>query len=161
MASAMSEHHKAIRAIAYLEASKGAVVLLAATGLLSLVHKDVIAVAAAMIEHLHLNPASKYPEIFLDLAARVQDTKLVLLAAGATLYSCVRFAEAYGLFFERAWAEVLAAASGAIYVPFEVLELLRKPTWHGAALFGVNIVIVAVMVHALVRRRQKVPSSSS
>jgi hypothetical protein len=46
-----------IRAVAFFEAFKGIVVMVAATRLLSLLHKDVFAIAAALIEHLHLNPA--------------------------------------------------------------------------------------------------------
>ena len=144
---------QAIRVVAYFEAFKGAVVLLAATGLLSLVHRDLYAVAAALIEHAHLDPASRYPQIFLDAAAKLQDTRLLLLATGAALYSLIRFAEAYGLYFERAWAEVLAAVSGAIYVPFEVMGLVHKPTWHGAALLVINLVVVGIMVRALLLRR--------
>jgi len=144
-----------IRAVAYFEALKGALVLIAATGLLSLVHTDLSALAAALIEHTRLNPASKFPEIFLDAATKLQDSRLRMLAAGAAAYSTIRFIEAYGLFFERAWAEVLAAASGAIYVPFEVLGLIKKLTWHGGVLLALNIAVVAVMVHALLDRRAR------
>ena len=146
-------HSKAVRAVALLEASKGAIVLLAASGLLSLIHHDIHALAATLIEHAHLNPASRYPQIFIDAASKLQDTRLVLLALGAGTYAVIRFVEAYGLYFERAWAEILAAGSGAIYVPFEVVELLRHRTWYGAAFLAVNLLVVAVMVHALLRRR--------
>lgn len=148
----------AVRAAAAFEAIKGAVVLLAGTGLLALLHKDVHAVAAVLIEHAHLNPASHYPRIFLDAAERVSDSRLLLLAAGAAGYSAVRLVEAYGLFKERAWAEVLAALSGSIYVPFEVFELVRKPTWHGTALLVLNLLVVGVMVQALRNRRAARPA---
>ncbi len=145
---------RAIDVVALVEAAKGAVVLLAATGLLSLIHRDVSAVAAMLVEHTYLNPASKYPRIFLDAASRIQDTKLLLLAIGAAAYGTVRLVEAYGLFNERPWAEVLAALSGAVYVPFELFELFRKPTWHGLALLLVNVLVVAIMVRALASRRR-------
>lgn len=128
---------------------------MAASGLLSLIHKDVHAVAAKLIEHMHLNPASRYPQIFLDATSNVHDSRLVWLAAGAGGYALVRFVEAYGLYGEKAWAEVLAAVSGAIYVPFELAELLRRPTWHGALLLAVNLLVVALMVGALLRRRKR------
>jgi uncharacterized membrane protein (DUF2068 family) len=150
-----SAQARAIRTVACFEALKGAVVLLAATGLLSLIHRDLHTVAAAFIEHMHLNPASRYPHIFLDLASKASDSHLVLLAAGALIYSLIRFIEAYGLFLERAWAEVLAALSGAIYVPFEVFELARRPTWHGAMLLIFNVAIVGIMLRALVKRRTR------
>ena len=143
----------AVRVVAMLEAAKGFVVFAAASGLLSLMHEDVYHVAAMLVQHAHLNPASRYPQIFLEAASRLGDSRLMLLAAGAALYGTVRLVEAYGLYFERAWAEVLAALSGAIYVPFELLGLARKPGWLGAALLLVNLAVVALMVRALLRRR--------
>ena len=144
----------AIRTVALFEACKGAVVLMAASGLLSLIHKDVHAVASKFIEHLHLNPASRYPQIFLDASSNVHDSRLVLLAIGAAAYALVRFVEAYGLYGEKAWAEVLAAVSGAIYVPFELAGLVRRPTWHGALFLMLNLFVVAIMVGALLQRRK-------
>lgn len=144
----------AIRAVALFEAFKGVVVLAAASGLLSLVHKDVHAAATTLLQHLHLNPAWRYPTIFLDAASNVHDSRLLLLAAGAGAYAFIRLLEAYGLYRERAWAEVLAAVSGSIYVPFEVAGLFAGPTWHGAILLAVNLAIVAVMIAALLRRRR-------
>lgn len=145
----------AIRTVALFEAFKGAVVLLAGSGLLLLIHTDVHATAARLIEHWHLNPASRYPQIFLEAASNLHDSRLMLLAAGAALYAMVRFVEAWGLYGEKAWAEVLAAVSGGIYVPFEVVELLRRPSWHGGLLLMVNLVIVALMVGALLQRRKR------
>lgn len=151
---------KPIRAVAFFEAFKGALVLAGATGLLSLLHRDVYAIAAALIEHSHLNPAARYPQIFLDAAANLQDSRLVLLAVGAAAYSVVRFIEAYGLFFGRAWAEVLAAASGAIYVPIEVMGIIKKPSWHGGVLLALNIFVVAIVVRALQQRRTRVAGNA-
>ncbi len=144
----------AVRAVACFEAFKGALVLAAGSGLLLLLHRDVHALAARLIEHLHLNPASRYPQIFLDAAAHVQDSRLALLAAGAGVYALLRFAEAWGLYGDRAWAEVLAAASGAIYVPFELAGFVRRPSWHEGLFLVINLLVVALMLGAL-RQRQR------
>ena len=149
----MTKQFRVIEIVALFEAAKGVIVLLAATGLLSLVHRNVYAIAVTLVEHTHLNPASKYPRIFLEAASHLQDTRLLLLAIGAAAYATIRLVEAYGLFRERQWAEVLAAVSGAIYVPFELLALLHSPTWHGLAILLVNLLVVAVMVRALASRR--------
>lgn len=149
-----------VRAVAWLEAAKGVVVLAAASGLLSLLHRDVYAIAAALIEHAHLNPAAKYPQIFLDAAAHLGDTRLRLLALGAFSYATLRLIEAWGLFRERPWAEVFAALSGAVYVPFEVVGLLRRPSWHGAALLLLNLAIVGLMLRAVRRRRAAAVTST-
>ncbi|HTO57418.1 MAG TPA: DUF2127 domain-containing protein, partial [Pseudomonadales bacterium] len=84
-----------------------------------------------------------------------QEPRLLWLAAGAATYSAVRLVEAYGLFRERAWAEWLAALSGGLYVPVEIVELVRKPTWLSLTVLVVNVAVVAVMVWALVARRRR------
>lgn len=151
---ATSAQHRAIRVIAAVEAAKGLVVLLAASGLLGLVHKDLHALAVRLVEHSHLNPASKYPQIFLDAVAHLEQSNLAWLALGAAAYSALRFTEAYGLFRERAWAEWLAALSGAVYLPLELANMARHFSGLGLALMLVNVGVVAVMVWALLQRRR-------
>ncbi len=143
----------AIRAIAVFEAAKGAAVLLAATGVLALIHQDLGAMAASLVQHTHLNPASKYPRIFLDAVANLQHTRLLWLALGAAAYSTVRFVEAYGLYRQRPWAEWLATLSGGIYIPFEVAGVIHERTVLSAVLLAANVAVVAVMVRALIARR--------
>ena len=141
--------------MAWFEGAKGAVVLLAGTGALSLVHGRALAIAGALIERLHLNPAHHYPLILLKAASEVSDTRLWLLAGGAALYALVRFIEAYGLWHERTWAEWFAAISGAIYIPFEVFELLRDASWLIVGALLVNALVVAAMVNVLVQARRR------
>jgi uncharacterized membrane protein (DUF2068 family) len=143
----------AVRVVAVFETLKGLVVLLAATGVLALVHKDLEAVAYKLVEHAHLDPAARYPQIFITAASNLQNTRLALLALGAAAYSALRFIEAFGLLRGRAWAEVLAAGSGAIYVPFELVGFVHRPTLLHATLLLANAVVVLVMVSAFLQRR--------
>jgi uncharacterized membrane protein (DUF2068 family) len=78
----------------------------------------------------------------------------------------VRLLEAYGLFYEKAWAEVLAAGSGGLYLPAEIYELFTKPGWLRAGILVVNVAVVALMLHALIERRRlrsnpNLPASAS
>lgn len=143
---------RAIRAVALLEALKGVAVLAAGSGALALLHHDLAALATTLVEHAHLNPAAHYPSVFIDAARHVDDHRLLQLAAGAAAYGCLRLAEGWGLYFRRAWAELLAALSGAIYIPFEVRGLMAGDGWVAALLLAVNVCVVALMVSALRRR---------
>jgi uncharacterized membrane protein (DUF2068 family) len=136
--------------VALVEAAKGLLVLLAGFGLLALIHRDVQAVAERLVWHSHLNPAGKYPRIFLDAAQKMTDARLWLFASFAAIYSLVRSVEAYGLWYERRWAEWFALASGAIYVPVEVYELFHRFTWLKVGVLATNLGIVAYMAYALV-----------
>jgi uncharacterized membrane protein (DUF2068 family) len=67
----------------------------------------------------------------------------------------VRFAEAYGLWHERRWAEWLAAISGGVYVPIEIFELAHKITWIRVGALALNLVVVAYMVWLLTESRRR------
>ncbi|SEA60458.1 Predicted membrane protein [Nitrosospira multiformis] len=86
----------ALRTLAVFEAAKGALVLLVGFDLLSLVHHDIQQAVEHLLAHTHLNPASRYPHIFIDLANQLTNTRLLLIAAGAGAYSLARFIEAMG-----------------------------------------------------------------
>jgi uncharacterized membrane protein (DUF2068 family) len=141
-----------LRAVAAFEALKGVIVLVAGFGLARIIHGDVQQAAEDLVDRLHLDPAKKYPRIFLDLAANLSDGQLWALAALAMVYAALRFAEAYGLWFERRWGEWIAALSGGIYVPFEIYELSRGFSAVKLAALILNAVIVAYMCHLLRRR---------
>ena len=146
-----AERHRrraALRAVASLELAKGAVVLLLGFGAVSLVHKDAWDAAEALLRFLHVNPDHHhYAQVFLNLADNVTDKKLWAVAAGAAAYSIVRFVEAYGLWGERTWAEWFALISGTLYVPFEVYELVRRPTAIHVAVLLINLAIVFYMLY--------------
>jgi uncharacterized membrane protein (DUF2068 family) len=138
----------ALRAVASLELTKGLVVLLLGFGAVSMVHKDAWDTAEALLRFLHVNPdRHHYAQVFLNLADNVTDKKLWAVAAGAAAYSIIRFVEAYGLWMQRAWAEWFALISGAIYVPFEAYEVVRRTTLIHVAVLVINLAIVAYMLY--------------
>jgi len=145
----------ALRTVAVIEGAKGALVLLAGFGLLSLIHHDVQQFAERLMAHAHLNPAASYPRIFIDIASQLTDGRLALVAAGAAAYSAVRLIEAYGLWFARRWAEWFAALSGGIYVPFELYELVERVTWLSVGALVLNSVIVATVLYGVLRADRK------
>lgn len=145
----------ALRTVAVFEAAKGVIVLAAGSGLLLLIHRDLQQIAARLIEHLHLNPASHYPAIFLRLATSATPGRLRLLAAGAAAYALVRLIEAAGLWWGRAWAEWFGVLTGLIYVPFELRVLLHRPGPEPVIALAANLAIVGLLLRALRRRKAR------
>jgi uncharacterized membrane protein (DUF2068 family) len=143
----VTEIKAGVRAIAFFEALKGTLVLVAGFGLLALVHRDLEDLAERLVRHSHLNPASHYPRVFIEAAAHTSDSRLRTLAALAFVYSTVRFVEAYGLWKMRAWAEWFAIISGFIYLPVEAYELIEKPTLMRAGVLVGNSLVVAYLLY--------------
>jgi uncharacterized membrane protein (DUF2068 family) len=137
--------HTSLRVIAAFEAAKGLLVLLTAGAVFRIFHHHAQHAAEELVRHSHLNPASKYPRIFVAAAANLTDTRLWLLALGATAYSVIRLAEAYGLWQGRNWARWLGIVSAGLYLPVEVVELGRHATWTGALVLAVNVVVIVIL----------------
>jgi uncharacterized membrane protein (DUF2068 family) len=142
-----------LRAVAVYEAAKGALILLAGFELLSLMHHEAQHFAEQWVAHLHLNPAKGYPRIFIDAMTNVTDARLWLLAGLALVYAGVKWILAYGLWLGRRWAEWFAVASGGIFVPAEIVEIVRGVTWTKILLLIVNVCIVAYLIYVLWRSK--------
>lgn len=137
------------RIIAVFEAIKGLLVLLAGFGLLRVLHRPARQIAEELIQHLHLNAAKHYPHIFMDLARNITNTQLWLLAMLAFAYAAIRLMEAYGLWYGRRWAEWLAVASGSIYIPLEIYELVSGTSWIKLLTLVLNVSIVLYIGYRL------------
>ena len=144
-----------LRVVSLFEATKGLMVLLAGSGLLAYLHKDLHLAAEQIVRHSHLNPASRYPRIFLDLADHATDGQLWVLAFSALLYAAVRFVEAYGLWRQKQWAEWFGLLTGGIYVPIEIFELTRGVTWPKAVVLTVNLSIAAYLSFVVYQSGQR------
>jgi uncharacterized membrane protein (DUF2068 family) len=138
-----------LRAVALFEAGKGLAVLVAGSGVLLLVHRNVQAVAERLVAHLHLNPASRYPRIFLHVATEATPGRLRLLALGALTYALLRFFEAWGLWFNRRWAEWMGVITGLVYVPVEARALIRRPGLEPVIFLALNLLIVLFLASRL------------
>jgi uncharacterized membrane protein (DUF2068 family) len=151
---------RGLRVVAVFEGAKGGLVLITGFGVLAFIHQGLHDAAEELVRHLHLNPARHYPRIFLDAAARVTDTQLLLLALSASLYVVVRFVEAFGLWRRKRWAAWFGALSGGIYIPVELFELARGYSWVKMTVLAVNLAIVAYLGYELFESR-RLPRESS
>jgi uncharacterized membrane protein (DUF2068 family) len=146
---------RGLRVVAVFEALKGALVLSTGFGLISLVHHDLQAMAERLVRHSHLDPARHYPRIFIEAASHTNDAGLRSLAALAFLYAAVRFIEAYGLWHMRVWAEWFAIIAGSLFLPVEIYEMFRRPSWMRALVLVTNLSIVAYLVYVRLWSRRE------
>jgi len=144
-----------MRAVAAFEFVKGIFVMAMGLCALMLVHKDVWLLAESLLALLHISSDRRYAQVFLDFADSVTDARLWTIASVALTYAALRFAESYGLWRQRAWAEWLAFAAGTLLLPLEVRELLRGVTVVRVILFVGNLSIVLYMLYLLRANRRE------
>lgn len=135
--------------VASFEFIKGLFVLLIGLSAILLVHKDAWVIAESLLALLHISTDRHSAQLFLDFADDITDARLWAAARLAFAYTALRFAEAYGLWRQRTWAEWVAFGSGTLLIPLEIRELLRGVTPLRSAVFVGNVVIVFYMLYLL------------
>ena len=135
---------QALRTVALLEFGKGLLVLVAA---FSLYWVDPNDVAGGFLSFLHISPDRHFAQLLLRWADSLSNAKVWFVVLIACVYSGLRFAEAYGLWRARAWGEWIALVSGAMYLPFELYKLADRVTAFHAAIFLINLAVVAFMFY--------------
>jgi uncharacterized membrane protein (DUF2068 family) len=141
-------HHRtriqALRTIAAMEFAKGVAVLAAAVSLYWVDPTDVV---GSFLDFLHISPDHHLAQVLLRSADSLSNASLKSIILFACLYSGLRFAESFGLWRARAWAEWVALVSGAIYLPFEVYKLAHKVSLLHISILLINLAVVAFMFY--------------
>jgi uncharacterized membrane protein (DUF2068 family) len=164
------DHHRAkknlLRAVGTIEFAKGIFVLIVGILAILLLHKDAWVIAESILNLLHISTDRRPAQMFLDFADDVTDARLWLAIKLAFVYAALRFAEGYGLWKERIWAEWIAFLSGMLLVPLEIRELFRGVDVLRLLVFLVNLAVVFYMGYLLregrrQRRFQRADSKTS
>lgn len=135
---------QALRTIALMEFAKGLAVLAAA---ISLYWVDPTDVVGSFLDFLHISPDHHLAQLLLRSADSLSNASLRSVILIACLYSGLRFAEAFGLWRARVWAEWVALVSGAVYIPFEAYKLAHRVSIFHVSILLVNIAVVAFMFY--------------
>jgi uncharacterized membrane protein (DUF2068 family) len=143
----------ALRSIAFFEAAKGALVLAAVCGLLSLRNTDLHAATDAFLLKHGINPETHYMRLFIEGVARATNHHVGEIAALGFAYAAIRFVEGYGLWREKHWAEWFAVISAGLYLPLELTHFGRHPSLFNAGVILVNMLIILYLASLLGQQR--------
>jgi uncharacterized membrane protein (DUF2068 family) len=144
-----------LRSIALFEIIKGTLALAACFGVLSFCHTDLHAAADAFLSRHGLNPENHYTRLFIETLVKVtHHDKSEILSVGIA-YALIRFAEGYGLWKEKHWAEWFAVLSSGLFVPIEIEHIARHPTGMGIGILIINLAVIVYLGRLLVKQRAK------
>lgn len=158
LATQFDSHHarrNLLRAIASVEFSKGIIAVFVGIIAILLLHKDTWVMAESLLALLHISTDRRSAQLFLDLADDLTDARLWMAVRLAFIYSALRFAEGYGLWNARTWAEWLAFGSGMLLFPLEIRALLHGITILRSVVFVTNLGIVFYMFLLLREGRRR------
>jgi uncharacterized membrane protein (DUF2068 family) len=144
--------HPGLHVIASIEAIKGALALLAATGLEMFGPEPLRRAVDGLIQHFHLDPEhGALPTLFNAITPDAVHIAAVLAAC----YGVVHLIEAWGLWRAKAWASWLGCVTAAIYLPFDLYAIWRHPGWASLAVLAINLLIVVVLARDIAKRHRR------
>lgn len=143
--------HPGLHAIAIIEAVKGGLALLAASGLELLGPAPLQRATHALIAKFQLDPDHG---AMAWLAQAINPGSVHLAALVAALYGLLHLVEGWGLWRAKAWASWLGCLTAAAYLPFDLYAFATHRHWLEGLVVVVNLLVVWVLARDLrVRRR--------
>ena len=128
--------------------------LLLAAGVYLLFHlnSDFGRLADHAIRAIELDPRQAFLHRIVAYLHHVHASELRIAALFALGYGALELVEGTGLWRGRLWAEYLTVIATSLLLPFEVYELVRRPSFWKAGGIVVNVAIVVYLAYLLRRR---------
>ena len=145
--------HKSLKTIACVKALRGSMAF-AVGG--SLVSAPPNLGALTWANHPVLAKLSSSPFFQTIINWMTSFSKEQVLAIGLLAFALgiLRWIEAVGIWSNQSWAQRLAILTGAIYIPFEINELLYRFSWSMLLILTINLLIVTYLLYVLHIKRQ-------
>jgi uncharacterized membrane protein (DUF2068 family) len=132
-------------------------VLLGAAGFLLATHarsEDATREAIRFIERLGVDPGSHVVRASIERVNGMSSHKLELFAIACVVYAAVFATEGTGLLLRKHWGEWLTVVVTASFVPFEVYELVHRPTATRVVALVINALVVAYLIVRIHMRKR-------
>ena len=142
--------HPGLHVIALIEAIKGSLAVLAASGLELLGPAPLQRWVHALITRFQLDPKDGALALF---ARQINPDAVHVAAAVVMAYGFLHLLEAWGLWRAKAWASWLGCVAASLYLPLDLYALWRHPGWPALAVLAVNLAVVWVLARDILRRR--------
>jgi uncharacterized membrane protein (DUF2068 family) len=147
----MRHHHDPIlRLIALFKLVKAAGLIIVAVGALS-PHGGWF---GPWIHALTADPHGTYVDRLLARIGSLDPHELREIGVGSLAYAAVFVVEGIGLLLRRTWAEVLTVLVTTSFIPLEVYQLARHPSWMKICVLVVNAAVVVYLLWRLRRDGQ-------
>lgn len=143
--------HPGLHLIALVELAKGALALLAASGLELLGPAPLQRWVQELIVRFQLDPGHG---AIAWLVGAINPGGVHLAALVAALYGVMHLLEGWGLWHARAWASWLGCVTVTLYLPFDLYALAKHPGWLSLAVVCINLIVLWVLARDLLVRRR-------
>ena len=146
-------HDRGLLAIGLFKLAKSILFFCMGVGAIHLLHKDIGDEVTRIATALKFDPESRFVSLLLDKVDLIDAHRLKQISLATFAYSALALTEGVGLLLEKVWAEYLTLVLTASFLPWEVFELARKPSWFRLSLLLINLAVLWYLVWLLRRKK--------
>jgi len=150
-----NSHSRGLLLIGIFKLSKSLFFFAVGVGALHLVHKNVGELLLRVASMLHFDPEGQFIGMLQDKADLISGHQLRQLSLATFGYSALSLVEGIGLMMEKTWAEYLTLTLTICALPYEMYEMIRRPTTIHAGLLLVNVAVLAYLLWFIRRHRRQ------
>jgi len=126
-------------------------------GAMHLLHKDLSDEVIRLATALRFDPESRVVSLLMDKVDLIDVHRLREIGFATFAYSALALTEGIGLLREKVWAEYLTLVLTISFLPWELYELARRPSWFRLGLLVINLAVLWYLVWLLKRKRHGSP----
>ncbi len=147
-------HDRGLLLIGLFKLGKALLFLFLGIGAIHLLHKDLGDEVMRLATALKFDPESRFVTVLLDKVDLIDAHRLRQISLATFAYSALALTEGVGLLLEKVWAEYLTLFLTISFLPWELYELAKRPSWFRLSLLLINLAVLGYLVWLL--RRKKV-----
>ncbi|MGZ4256676.1 MAG: DUF2127 domain-containing protein [Gaiellaceae bacterium] len=145
---------RVLRLIAIERIVRGALLLAAGVYLLFHLNSDFGRLSDRLMRAIELDPRRPFLHRIVAYLHHLHASEIRIAAIIALGYGLLELVEGTGLWLDQLWAEYLTVIATSLLIPFELYELVQRPSVWKAGGVVVNLTIVGYLAF-LLRRRSK------
>jgi uncharacterized membrane protein (DUF2068 family) len=146
-------HDRGLLAIGLFKLGKAILFFFLGIGAVHLLHKDLGDEILRLAASLKFDPESKFVQLLLDKVDLIDAHRLRQISVATFGYSALALTEGVGLLMEKVWAEYLTLILTVSFLPWELYELARRPSWLRLSLLLINLAVLGYLVWLLRRKK--------
>ncbi len=149
---------RVLRLIAIERIVRGGLLLAAGVYLLFHLNTDFGRLSDRVIRAIELDPRRPFFHRIVAYLHHLHASEIRVAAIIALGYGVLELVEGTGLWLDQLWAEYLTVIATSLLIPFELYELVHRPSVWKAGGLAVNVAIVGYLAQLLRRRREPRPT---
>ena len=147
-------HDRGLLLIGIFKMVKAAFFVGVGFGAMHLIQKNLGDEVLLLVRALKRDPEGRLVQLLLEKVDKVDAHRLREIGFGSFAYAGLALTEGTGLLLQKPWAEYLTLLLTVSFLPWELFELARQPSWLRLGVLMTNLAVLGYLIWLLQRKKR-------